>query len=71
MAIWSVLSSKVSELRKGLNEEIKDTEEEINLMEELKVKILKEPNIDQEERVRRSEKVDEATLSLKSELANL
>ena len=47
VAIRSVFSSKVSEIRKGVNEEIKETEEELNQMEDLKVKILTKPNLDQ------------------------
>ena len=71
VAIRSVFSSKVSEIRKGVNEEIKETEEELNQMEDLKVKIITKPNLDQEEKIRKSEKVDEATTNLKSKLAIL
>ena len=38
VAIFSVFSSKVSEIRKGVNEEIKETEEELNRIENLKIK---------------------------------
>jgi hypothetical protein len=39
VAIFSVFSSKVSEIRKGVNEEIKETEEELNRIENLKIKV--------------------------------
>jgi hypothetical protein len=39
VAICSVFSSKVSEIQKGVNEEIKETEEELNRIENLKIKV--------------------------------
>jgi exonuclease III len=52
VAIRSVFSSKVSEIRKGVNEEIKETEEELNQMENLKIKVLTKQNINQEEKIK-------------------
>jgi len=71
VAIRSVFSSKVSEIRKGVNEEIKETEEELNQMENLKIKVLTKPNINQEEKNKRIETIENATTSLKSTLIRL
>jgi hypothetical protein len=71
VAIRSVFSSKVSEIQKGVNEEIKETEEELNQMENLKIKVLTKPNIDQEEKNKRIETIENATTSLKSTLLRL
>ena len=71
VAVQSLFSAKVSEIRKGVNEEIKETEEELNQLEELKLKIITRTNLEQEEKKRKTEKADEATTSLKSKLANL
>jgi len=71
VAIRSVVSLKVSELRKTVNVDITETEEELNQMEELKIKVLSKPNIAEDERSERSEKIDKAVTFLKSKLSNL
>ena len=71
VAIRTVFSSKVSEIRKGVNLEIKETEEELNQMEGLKIKVLTKPNINQEEKNKRIETIENATTSLKSTLLRL
>jgi hypothetical protein len=70
-AIRTVFSSKVSEIRKGVNLEIKETEEELNQMENLKIKVLTKPNINQEEKNKRIETIENAITSLKSTLLRL
>ena len=54
VAIRTVISTKVSEIRKGVNEEIKETEKELNQMEELKLKILTRTNNNDEEKYRKT-----------------
>ncbi len=48
VAIWYVFSLKLSEMRKVVNGEIKETEEELNQIENLKVRVLSRPYISQE-----------------------
>ena len=71
VAIRSVFSLKVSEMRKAVNTEIKETEEELNQMENLKVKVLTKPDISQEEKNLRVDTVEKAATSLKSKLTQL
>jgi hypothetical protein len=71
VAIRSVLSLKVSEMRKVVNEEIRETEEELNQMENLKLRVLTKPDISQEEKSMRVDTVEKATTSLKSKLTEL
>ncbi len=61
-------------MRKAVNTENKETEEELNQMENLKVKALTKPDISQEEknlRVDKVDKVEKAATSLKSKLTQL
>ncbi len=71
VAIRSVFSLKVSEMRKVVNTEIKETEKELNQMENLKVKVLTKPNISQEEKSMRVDTVEKAATSLISKLTEL
>jgi hypothetical protein len=59
VAIWSAFSFKISEIRKYVNKEIKETVEELNQMENLKIKVLIKSNIDQEEKERRVETIEQ------------
>jgi hypothetical protein len=68
VAIRSIFSLKISEMRKVVNTEIKETEEELNQMENLKVKVLTKPDISQEERSMRVDTVEKVATSLKSKL---
>ncbi len=58
-------------MRKAVNTEIKETEEELNQMENLKVKALTKPDISQEEKNLRVDTVEKAATSLKSKLTQL
>jgi exonuclease III len=71
VAIRSVFSLKVSEMRKTVNIDISETEEELNQMEGLKIKVLSKSNIAKEGMSERTEKIDKAVTYLKSKLANL
>ena len=71
VAIRSVFSLKVSEMRKVVNEEIRETEEELNQMENLKLRVLTKPDISQEEKSTRVDTVEKASTSLKSKLTEL
>ena len=71
VTIRSVISIKVAEIRKVVNEEIKDTEEELNQMEKIKIKLVKQTHIEEEEKIGRIEKVDEVIMIFKTELINL
>jgi hypothetical protein len=71
VTIRSVISAKVSELRKTANEEIKETEEELNQMEELKIKLLLKPNITSEDMKKRVHIIENSTNYLKSKLLKL
>jgi exonuclease III len=71
VAIRSVFSLKVSEMRKVVNEEIRETEEELNQMENLKLRVLTKPDISQEEKSTRVDTVEKAATSLKSKLTQL
>jgi t-SNARE complex subunit (syntaxin) len=71
VAIWSVFSLKISEIRKYVNEEIKETEEELNQIENLKKKVLTKSSMVQEKKERRIETIKQATTSLKSTLLKL
>jgi hypothetical protein len=71
VAIQSIFSLKVSEIRKYVNEEIKETEDELNQIENLNLKVLTKSSIDQEEKGRRIETIEQATTSLKSTILKL
>ncbi len=71
VAIRSVFSLKVSEMRKVVNEEIRETNKELNQVENLKVRVLTKPDICQEERNMRVDTVEKAATSLKSKLTEL
>jgi hypothetical protein len=71
VAIRSVFSLKVSEMRKVVNEEIRETVEELNQMENLKLRVLTKPDISQEEKSTRVGTVEKAATSLKSKLTEL
>jgi hypothetical protein len=51
-------------MRKAANTEIKETEEELNQMENLKVKVLTKPDISHEEMNFRVDTVEKAATSL-------
>ena len=71
VAIRSVFSWNVSEMRKVVNEEITETEEELNQIENLKVRVISRPEISKEERNGRVDIIEKATESLKSKLLKL
>ncbi len=71
VTIRSVISAKVSELRKVANEDIRETEDELNQMEELKIKLLSKPNITSEEMKTRVHTIENSTNYLKSRLLKL
>jgi hypothetical protein len=58
-------------MRKVVNTEIKETEEELNQIENLKVKVLTKPDISQEKKNLRVDTVEKAATSLKSKLTEL
>jgi hypothetical protein len=66
VAIHSVFSWKISDIRKVVNEDITETEEELNQIENLKVIVLSRPEISKEERNGRVDIIEKATESLKS-----
>jgi exonuclease III len=71
VAIRSVFSLKVSEMRKVVNVEISETEEELNQIEDLKITTLSRTDISQEEMNTKIEAIDKAVTSLKSKLVKL
>jgi hypothetical protein len=71
VAIRSVFSLKVSDMRKVVNGEIRETEEELNQIEDLKVRVLSRPGISQEEMNGRLDTIEKAVTSLKSKLLKL
>jgi len=71
VAIHSVFSLKVSEMRKFVNVEISKTEEELNQIEDLKITVLSRPDISQEEMNTRVKTIDNAVTGLKSKLLKL
>jgi ribosome-associated translation inhibitor RaiA len=71
VVIRLVFSLKVSEMRKVVNVEISETEEELNQFEDLKVTALSGTDISQEEMNTRIEAIDKAVTSLKSKLVKL
>ncbi len=58
-------------MRKVVNGEIKETEEELNQIEDLKVRVLSGPVISQEEMNGRIDTIKKAVTSLKSKLLKL
>ena len=58
-------------MRKVVNEEIRETEEELNQMENLKLRVLTKPDISQEEKSTRVDTVEKAATSLQSKLTQL
>jgi hypothetical protein len=58
-------------MRKFVNGEIKETEEELNEIENSKVRDLSRPDISQEERNRKVDTIEKAVTSLKSKLLKL
>jgi hypothetical protein len=71
VAICLVFSLKVSEMRKVVNVEINETEEELNQIEVLKITVLSRTDINKEEMITRVETIDNAVTSLKSKLLKL
>jgi hypothetical protein len=71
VAIQSVFSSKVSDVRKVVNVEIKETEEELIQIENLKVRVLSRSDISQVHMNERVVTIEEAVTSLKSKLLKL
>ena len=71
VAIRSVFSTKVAELRKTLNTNIADIEEEINQFENLKISIVGNESKNNSETQLKLETVDSAICSLKSKLSQL
>jgi len=71
VAIRSVTSAKVSELRKVANEDIKETEEELNQMEDLRIKLLSKSNVTINESSTRLNMIDKSVTCLKSKLLRL
>ena len=71
MAVRTIFSSKVSELRKKSNDEVKELEEEINQMESLKIKLHKNQIVTTEEKQRRIEAIEKAILTLKTSTSKL
>ncbi len=71
VAIKSVFFLKVSEMRKIVNEEIRETEEELNQIDNLKLRVLTKPDISQEERNLRVDTVEIAATTVKSKLTEL
>jgi ribosome-associated translation inhibitor RaiA len=71
VVIRLVFSLKVSEMRKVVNVEISETEEELNQFEDLKITALSGTDISQEEMNTRIEAIDKAVTSLKSKLVKL
>ena len=68
--IQSVFSLKVSDMRNLVNGEIKETEEELNQIENSKLRDLSRPDISQEERNQKVDTLEKAVTSLKSKLLN-
>ncbi len=58
-------------MRKVVNGEIKETEEELNQIEDLKVRVLSGPGINQEEMNGRLDTIEKVFTSLKSKLLKL
>jgi exonuclease III len=71
VVIRSVISSKVSEIRYNLKEEVKDNEVELNQIESLKINILHNQINNKADLNKRIESVDKASNSLKTKLAEL
>jgi hypothetical protein len=71
VAIQSVFSLKVSDMRKVVNGEIKETEEELNQVEDLKERVLSRQGISQEEMNGRVDTIEKAVTSMKSKLLKL
>jgi exonuclease III len=71
VSIRTVFSSKVSGIRQNINLEIKETEEELHQFEELKIKVISNENLCQEEKDNNTDTIERANLSLKTKLTNL
>ena len=71
VAIRSVFSVKVWELRKNLTNNIAEIEEETNQMEDLKISIVDSCNVSQPEVLNKINAVDSAICSLKAKLVQL
>ena len=71
VAIRTVISSKTSEVRNGIREEIKDTEEEINQLENLKIKILATQGWNSTKQNDSVERIEKANDGLGSKLDSL
>ena len=71
VAFCLVFSLNISEMRKVVNEEISETEEELRQMEDLKITVLLRQHISQEEMNTRVETIDNAVTNLKSKLLKL
>jgi len=69
MTIRTVFSSKTSEIRKNINVEIRELEEEINQMEDFKINILNCNNACELDTVNKLSKIDIAVKNLKAKLS--
>ena len=71
VTIRSIFSSNVSEIKKRMNYEVNEKEEELNQIEHLKIKLYEKPNILNEDRTKRIEVIDKAITTLKMNLTSL
>jgi exonuclease III len=71
VAIRSAFSAKTSETRKAINDEIKECEEELNQMENLKIKIVTSKVQNNNTQEERENTINRANQSLKEKLDNL
>jgi hypothetical protein len=70
VAIRTVFSSKVSEIRKTINNDMKDIEDEVNQYEELRIRTLSKKNISSEEKVANLAIIDKAITALRIDLCD-
>jgi len=68
VAIRSIFSSKVAEIRKKSNVELEELEEEINQLEDLKLNIIRKIDMNLQDSKSRIAKIDNAIASLKNKL---